>query len=84
MHKTLDKIDLSEITEVEFGVIRGGFAKLNSKRLKTLIPSLCLSIFVNSDSLDLLFKDSSELDQFCSGIFNIWKREIEEDNNLYF
>jgi hypothetical protein len=80
--KTLDKIDISKINEIDFGKKRGNFAKLDNKSSEKLKEELCLSILVNSESLDLVFTQIDDLNQFCFAICSLWQSELEEDANL--
>jgi len=63
--------------------MRGGFSKLSPKNRQKFVNDLSLSIFVNSESFDLIFNNTKELNQFCAGIYHIWKRELDENNSMY-
>ena len=77
-------LDITKVTQVDFGVKRGNFTKLNTKTLKKYKEELCLSLLVNSQSIDLIFNNIDEINQFCLAIAHIWQDEIDEENNSYF
>ena len=77
------RIDLSKITEVEFGASRGVFSKLSPENRMKFKSDLSLSIFLNSESHDLIFNDTNQINQFCSGMYHIWQEEIDEEISLY-
>ena len=52
-------------------------SKLNSQS-----PKLCMTILLNAKSIDLIFSNAEELNQFCFGICSLWKGEIEEDAKM--
>lgn len=80
--KTIERIDLVKITQIDFGNKRGNFSNLNSKSILKYRPDLCVSIFVNAQSIDLFFSDIKDLNQFCYGLSSLWQNEIVEDANL--
>ena len=80
--KTIERIELAKITQINFGNKRGNFSSLNSKTLLKCNSDFCVSIFLNAQSIDLLFSDVNELNQFCFGLSSLWQNEIEEDANL--
>lgn len=80
--RVIEKIELVKITQINFGNKRGNFSKLDSKIISNYNSDLCMSIFVNAQSIDLIFNDINELNQFCFGISCLWQNEITEDANL--
>ena len=50
--------------------------------LNSQSPKLCMTILLNSKSIDLIFSNVEELNQFCFGIYSLWKGEIEEDAKM--
>ena len=80
--KTLNHIDLSKITEVNFGKKRGNFSIIDAKTSIKFKEELCLSFFSNAESFDLVFSTAEELNQFCYAIYVLWLSELQEDANL--
>jgi|LauGreDrversion4_2_1035121.scaffolds.fasta_scaffold47949_5 hypothetical protein len=77
--KTLQSIDITKISQVDFGLGRGNFATLSPKNLKKYNEELCISIFANSQSIDLIFSTNQDLINFCYGISKIWQDELDEE-----
>lgn len=80
--KTLQSIDITKISQVDFGLGRGNFATLTQKNLKKYNEDLCISIFENAQSIDLIFPNKQDLIEFCYGISKIWQDELDEEINL--
>jgi hypothetical protein len=81
--KTLQTIDITKISQVDFGLGRGNFATLSPKNLKKYNEDLCISLFANSQSIDLIFSTNQDLINFCYGISKIWQDEIDEEMSQY-
>ena len=78
-----EKFYISKITQLYFGYIRGNFLKLSSEKLAELNPKLCLSIFINTISLDLIFINDVDLKDFCFSIHYMYEGEMEDLKKSY-
>ncbi len=81
--KTLHSVDITKITQVDFGLGRGNFATLTPKNLKKYNEEMCVSLFANSQSIDLIFTTNQDLVNFCYSISKVWQDEIDEEITQY-
>ena len=72
------KLNLNRITDIAFGNRRGNFNKLPKLKLSELDPNLCLSIFANTLSFDIIFINLVDLIDFCFSVIYIQEGEKEE------
>ena len=79
----IEKLDISKITQINFGTNRGNFSKLPKSILTLYNSDLCLSILINTFTLDLIFINLEDLNDFCYAITFMWEGEKDESKNTY-
>ena len=55
---------------------------MSTNKLSSCNPQLCITIYLNAKTIDLIFSKLIELNQFCYGIQYLWKGELEEDAKM--
>jgi hypothetical protein len=71
--RNVHKLEITKITLVKFGNQTGNFKKLNPQSLSEFPSDLCLSIFINTRTLDLVFFKIEDLKEFCFGTYCLWE-----------
>ncbi len=81
--RNVHKLEISKITLIKFGNQNGNFKKLTPQSLSEFPSDLCLSIFINTRTLDLVFSKLEDLKEFCFGTYSLWEEFLSSGAKEY-
>jgi hypothetical protein len=81
--KVTGRLEISKITQIEFGNIRGNFVKIAKNKLSEYNTNLCLTLSLNTRTIDIIFFKSFDLKDFCFAIVSLWEGEKEKGEKEY-
>lgn len=78
-----EKLEIAKITQVEFGWSKGNFIRVPREKLVEYNMKLCLTMFINAKSYDLIFFRAEDVKEFCYAIISLWEGEKEMEHKEY-
>lgn len=76
--KNINKLEISRITQIQFGNQTGNFKKLSPESLSKYSKDLCLTIIINVRSFDLIFYKLEDIKEFSFGMSSLWDEFISQ------